>query len=52
VRVKVVERPGGSTAKAESDDLARRGQSSQRAAVRARAEMAALAFPEGSPLDA
>jgi uncharacterized protein (TIGR00299 family) protein len=42
LRVKVAQRPGGRTAKAESDDLATHSQA-RRAALRQRAESAALA---------
>ena len=42
LRVKVVERPGGPTAKAESDDTLMHEAHSQRAALRARAEAAVL----------
>jgi uncharacterized protein (DUF111 family) len=43
LRVKVVERPGCPTAKAESDDLCAHAEHGRRAQLRARAERAALA---------
>lgn len=48
LRVKVVERPGGTTAKAEADDV-QHAQQSRRAAVRARAEAAALQNSQVEP---
>ncbi len=42
LRVKVVERPGGRTAKTESDDVLRHADHAQRAALRLRAESRAL----------
>jgi uncharacterized protein (TIGR00299 family) protein len=42
VRVKIVDRPGGRTAKAESDDVLRHANHDARAALRKRAEHAAL----------
>jgi uncharacterized protein (TIGR00299 family) protein len=42
MRVKVVDRPGGSTAKAEADDAAAESCHARRAALRARAEQASL----------
>jgi uncharacterized protein (TIGR00299 family) protein len=42
VRVKIVDRPGGRTAKAESDDVLRQANHDARAALRKRAEHAAL----------
>ena len=48
VRVKVADRPGGRTAKAESDDVLSHGCHAHRAALRRRAESEALDHPQPS----
>ncbi len=48
LRVKVVQRPGGTTAKAEADDV-RHAEQSRRASVRARAKAAVLQDSRGEP---
>jgi uncharacterized protein (DUF111 family) len=56
LRVKVVDRPGGPTAKTESDDVLSQQDHARRASLRARAESAALLEPvpnaERAALDA
>jgi hypothetical protein len=59
IRVKIVDRPGGRTAKADSDDVLAHGGHARRAALHRRAESAALgaappgaAPPEAEPSEA